>query len=641
MMLPARHGHASAAVDAQGRLVDSVTRPGAVWGVTVAGDMASPRRGRHHPLVPLRQRRVAGAGGAVRACRDAALGDVDAEGLFDHAPNGGRNWSALHLNGRRNETPEWASFQQAYRALYAPRAVGRRSRRLCAGAGEAGAARRGAARIGGCRRWRRPRFGGGRAECRPWPGMRAPCRRARRRCALASPRPIAARLRPLDVLVNDRIAARAEPPPARRASRWRSTRDQPHRGAALCERRPVVRRRPRAATARPGEPEAPPAAGRLVVLAVGVNEYALPELTCASPRPMRGRWARRCGPAGRGCSAMSMCASSGPPRDAEGILEALAAVARDTGRRHLRAVHGRPRHRRAAGNRFLFLPSEVRDTSSFAALRQVALDDSTLVAALARIRARDAFILLDTCYAGQVDIDQLAAIGNDTGRFLLAASSSVQEALDSYDDRNGVFAYALMEGLHGRAAVDAEGRVTALALGEWVQRRVPQLAREKGHQQNAVFRAAQRDCALPDRGGLPLVSCAEIQRTERKAATKTRAVRRTIVGLEQDTGRFASGGNRLIGGGAPIRRCPLALARSYGGAPCQGVPVDLRHRKQRRRRLAFARERQSILPESGMRTWHLRHPRACRTAQRACGASTRHAQTASSPSTRSRCGQGC
>ena len=58
---------------------------------------------------------------------------------------------------------------------------------------------------------------------------------------------------------------------------------------------------------------------------------------------------------------------------------------------------------------------------------------------------------------------------------------------------DGVFAYALMEGLRGRAAVDAEGRVTALALGEWVMRRVPQLAREKGHQQNAVFRAAQRD----------------------------------------------------------------------------------------------------------------------------------------------------
>ena len=69
----------------------------------------------------------------------------------------------------------------------------------------------------------------------------------------------------------------------------------------------------------------------------------------------------------------------------------------------------------------------------------------------------------------------------------------MQEALDSYDDRNGVFAYALMEGLRGRAAVDAEGRVTALALGEWVMRRVPQLSREEGRQLHAVSRAAQRD----------------------------------------------------------------------------------------------------------------------------------------------------
>ena len=42
--------------------------------------------------------------------------------------------------------------------------------------------------------------------------------------------------------------------------------------------------------------------------------------------------------------------------------------------------------------------------------------------------------------AGQITVDSLAAIGNETGRFLLAASTSVQEALDSYDDRNGVFA---------------------------------------------------------------------------------------------------------------------------------------------------------------------------------------------------------
>ena len=93
----------------------------------------------------------------------------------------------------------------------------------------------------------------------------------------------------------------------------------------------------------------------------------------------------------------------------------------------------------------------------------------------------------------QLYLDSLAALGNETGRFLLAASTSVQEALDSYDDRNGVFAYAIREAMSGRAATDSEGHVSALALGEWVTRRVPVLAAEKQHRQDAVFRTAQRD----------------------------------------------------------------------------------------------------------------------------------------------------
>ena len=61
------------------------------------------------------------------------------------------------------------------------------------------------------------------------------------------------------------------------------------------------------------------------------------------------------------------------------------------------------------------------------------------------------------------------------------------------NERNGVFAFAVREGLRGRAAMDADGRVSALALGEFVMRRVPQLAAEKHHRQDAVFRTAQRD----------------------------------------------------------------------------------------------------------------------------------------------------
>jgi hypothetical protein len=486
--------------DAQGRLVDSVPTPGAVWGVTVAGDMG-----------------VAALGdGTIRwyrfeagALREQAAFFIQAEtlrwvlwtpeGLFDHAANGGQELVGVHLNGKRNETPEWASFQQAYRALYAPRAVRGRI------AGDFAPAQERLAQLGEVRQriGRLPSLAGGSlcavvgGDCRaiPWDARALPeGATALRMTFAATDRGLG--FGPLDVLVNDRIAARAEPAageaslevPLDPGTNRVATRLYASDGALFAEGPAMVLRRP-------GEPEAPPGAGRLVVLAIGVNDYALADLNLRFAAPD----ARAVGEALRG-------AGGGLFRDVDirvlpndratrrGVLDALAAAARDTAPADTFilyiAGHGIVAQ---PGNRFLFLPADVRDTSSMTALRQQGLDDATLVAALARIRARDAFIMIDTCYAGQIDIDQLAAIGNDTGRFLLAASSSVQEALDSYDDRNGVFAYALMEGLRGRAAVDAEGRVTALALGEWVMRRVPQLAREKGHQQNAVFRAAQRD----------------------------------------------------------------------------------------------------------------------------------------------------
>ena len=133
------------------------------------------------------------------------------------------------------------------------------------------------------------------------------------------------------------------------------------------------------------------------------------------------------------------------------------------------------------------------DLSSLQALGRSAIDETTLIAALSRIRARDALLFLDTCYSGAVTADALANVGHETGRYLLAASSSVQEALDSYDNRNGVFVYAVREGLEGRASHGADDIVSALALGEYVSGRVGVLARQKNHDQDAVFKTAQEE----------------------------------------------------------------------------------------------------------------------------------------------------
>ncbi|HEY4252500.1 MAG TPA: caspase family protein [Roseomonas sp.] len=485
--------------DASGRLVDSAVLPGAAWGVAVSGNTAVVALGdgtmRWFRIEP-RLSEQAAVFFHAPTLRWVAW---TPEGLFEHAPNGGQELVGVHLNGNRSQTPEWASFQQAYRALHAPAALRARI------AGDNALAQERLAQLGDVRAriGRLPLLAPGAAcavtdsGCQPvtWDGGALPeGARALRLSFITTDRGLG--LGPLDILVNDRIAARAQPG-AGQAEIEVPLDPGPNRIASrlYAEDRTLFAEGPSLMLRRPGEPEPPASAGRLIVLAIGVNQYSV--------QAMNLRYAV---PDARVIADTLRTAGAGVFRDVQttvlidrdatraGILAAMdraAATVQPTDTFILYiAGHG---IRTEPDQRFLFLPSDVRDVSSMEALRRQGIDDSTLVAALARIRARDAFLLLDTCHAGQLTMDQLSALGNETGRFLLAASSSVQEALDSYDDRNGVFAYAFREGLMGRAAADGDGRISALALGEWVMRRVPQLAAEKNHRQDAVFRTAQRD----------------------------------------------------------------------------------------------------------------------------------------------------
>jgi hypothetical protein len=476
-----------------------VLLPAAAWGVATVGGTAIVALGdgtiRWYRLTP-RLTELAAVFVHAPTLRWVAW---TPEGLFDHSPNGGQELVGVHLNGTRTQTPEWASFQQAYRALYAPAALRARI------AGDSAPAQQRLAQLGELRAriGRLPILNGATAcavvegGCTPvpWDASTMPAdTRALRLTFTATDRGLG--FGPLDILVNDRIAARAEPRvgdlsveipldpgPNRVASRL------------YAEDRTLFAEGPTLSLRRAGEPPPLAGAGRLVVLAIGVNTYAIPSMNL-----------RYAVPDARVIAETLRAQGSGIFRDVQttvlvdreatraNILNALDRAAQtlqptDTFVLYI-AGHG---IRTEPDQRFLFLPHDVRDASSMEAVRRQGIDDGTLVAALARIRARDAFLLLDTCHAGQLTMDQLSALGNETGRFLLAASSSVQEALDSYDDRNGVFAYAFREGLTGRAASDGEGRISALAIGEWVMRRVPQLAAEKNHRQDAVFRTAQRD----------------------------------------------------------------------------------------------------------------------------------------------------
>ncbi len=502
--------------DMAGRPRDAVDLPGIAWGVTVAenGMIAAA-------LGDGTIRWYGPADGGQLAERAALFIHADGrrwvlwtpEGLFDHAPEGGQELVGVHLNRGRAQTPEWASFRQAYRALFAPAELRARL------TGDAAPAQARIAALGDMREaiGRLPVVSA-RAACAVVAG--GECRSLGLASAITVP-PETTGLRltlqaedrglglgPVDALVNDRIAARGAPPalksplPATRGTSAEIVVEVPldpgpNRVSTrlYAEDRVLFAEGPSFELRREGERAPPAEAGRLLVLAVGVDRYANRSLdlrfAVADARTVAQTLRRAGQTLFREVSVIELADQEATRGNILRALETMAERARpeDTFVLYL-AGHGL---RTEPDRRFLFLPHDVADTSSMRAVRAQSLEEDALVSAIARIRARDGFLFVDTCHAGQITVDSLAAIGNETGRFLLAASTSVQEALDSYDDRNGVFAFAVREGLTGRAARDSEGRVSALALGEYVTRRVPQLAAEKRHRQDAVFRTAQRD----------------------------------------------------------------------------------------------------------------------------------------------------
>jgi hypothetical protein len=136
--------------------------------------------------------------------------------------------------------------------------------------------------------------------------------------------------------------------------------------------------------------------------------------------------------------------------------------------------------------RYYFVHSGV---GSWREITEQGLADNDLVSALGTIPADNILLMLDTCHAGAFPVNTAASIANETGYFVLAASSTTEEALDGYSNRNGVFAHAFLAGVRGEAP-SYNGVVDVLSLGGHVRRRVPELAQEKGFAQNAQFRVS-------------------------------------------------------------------------------------------------------------------------------------------------------
>ncbi|PWC34041.1 caspase family protein [Azospirillum sp. TSO35-2] len=172
-------------------------------------------------------------------------------------------------------------------------------------------------------------------------------------------------------------------------------------------------------------------------------------------------------------------------------LEALATTAReeDTVVLYL-AGHGVivPSPKDPSVKLYHFVTQDVTAATA-QSINEQALSEKDLNRLVSAISARNVLVLLDTCHSGAVSAGSVDKLYQDMGsRYLLAASSEQEEALDSYDGRNGIFARAVLDGLNGKALLPGDEAIYNLTLGQYVNRAVPRMAKEKQWHQSAIFK---------------------------------------------------------------------------------------------------------------------------------------------------------
>ncbi|MCC7274889.1 MAG: caspase family protein [Alphaproteobacteria bacterium] len=456
------------------------------------------------------------------------------EGFFDHSDLGGKELVGYQLNRAKGEVPDWFSFAQVYRLFYAPDQVLERMR-----GGDPEGARRRLAEIGDLRE----RLGRGgppkvelgdvcwrereRETCRPLAKaavtrtlvpVAAPPAGSGPAGAVVDlrlpPEATAVRLRysvadqgggvgPVDIFIDGRNAGRAEAavtasspvvqpvdlgPGLRRIqlrafdrseSTYAQTREY------LFEQAPPPP--PVPVAGKQNEEDKRP---RMWVIVAGVDKYG-PQINqlrfaVADAKAFATIVRERAGDLYREISLIELYDEAATT---ESIVEAMAEVGRtarfdDT---FLLYLSG---HGTAVDKRYYFVPQNVESSKTVV---EQGLSETALVRGLAGIKARHGMIFLDTCHAGALALDSPGQLAHETGRYMLAAATSVQEALDSYDNKNGVFATAVLRGISGGAVRAGDATVSNFDLGFYVKSTVVKLAGEKHHQQRAQFKVAADD----------------------------------------------------------------------------------------------------------------------------------------------------
>lgn len=257
------------------------------------------------------------------------------------------------------------------------------------------------------------------------------------------------------------------------------------------ETRPILPATPIAPTA-VGDPSV--AGGRIHVLAIGVNRFTTPEIPplVNAVADAGGMIEALAGPA----TVSVLLTDEKATRAA--ILAALDQLASDVGPDDTAVIflagHGVP-----IEGRYYYLPHDL-SAKTRAAIQAEGISQDDIISGLGRLRAWRAAVVLDTCFAGLLAVEDavMRQTANDTvagqlvrasGRFILAGAASKEEALDGVNG-HGVFTGTLIEGLSGQADEKVRGNndriVDVFEIGEYAKTEVPAIARRisAGHRQS-------------------------------------------------------------------------------------------------------------------------------------------------------------
>jgi WD40 repeat protein len=132
------------------------------------------------------------------------------------------------------------------------------------------------------------------------------------------------------------------------------------------------------------------------------------------------------------------------------------------------------------------------------------ISSNEIVEASKKIKSLTQLFIFDTCHAGGVDYivsglydARMSVLAKRMGLHIYASASDRQAALDGYRG-NGLFTYAILDGLNNNRKADrnGDGKVTIAGLGEYSKKMTVDISRALGHAQTPLIINFGTDSAL-------------------------------------------------------------------------------------------------------------------------------------------------